>query len=135
MDSTEIAELFKQKRIRPTAQRMDIYASLLARKDHPTVEMLYAELLPSHPAMSKTTVYNTLEALVDARLVRTISIDKTEARYDADTRFHGHFRCIRCHRVTDFQLPDPEGAVPELKNARILTRDVFYTGLCRDCEK
>jgi len=135
MNSMEIAELFKFKHIRPTAQRICIYENLLARRDHPTVEMLYADLLPIHPTMSRTTVYNTLEALVDAKLVRTISIDKAEARYDADTHFHGHFHCIRCNQVTDFQLSSPMNQVPELKNARVLTQDVYYTGLCRNCEK
>ena len=51
--------------IKPSLQRLAIYSYLLEKKNHPTVDMIYSDLHPSMPTLSKTTVYNTLKLFIE----------------------------------------------------------------------
>ncbi len=135
MDATSIAQLLKEKGIRPTAQRIGVYENIAGRYDHPTVDMLYQDMHPTHPSLSKTTVYNTLDMLVQAGLVRTVTINSNEARFDADISLHGHFQCTCCGEVSDFRLPDAQLKTAGLEGYEVATQDVYFTGRCPKCRK
>ena len=47
--------------IRPSVQRVAIYAYLCQHPVHPDIETIYADLAPDYATLSKTTVYNTLK--------------------------------------------------------------------------
>ena len=66
------------------------------------MEQIYTVLHKEIPTLSKTTVYNTLNTLIDAGLVKLITIDENETRYDIDTTTHGHFKCESCG-IYDFK--------------------------------
>ena len=135
MDATTIAQLLKGKGIRPTAQRIGVYENIAQRCDHPTVDMLYQDMHPTHPSLSKTTVYNTLDMLVQAGLVRTVTINSNEARLDADTSLHGHFQCACCGEVSDFRLLEAQLKTAGLEGYEVTTQDVYFTGRCPKCRK
>ena len=135
MDATTIAQLLKGKGIRPTAQRIGVYENIAQRCDHPTVDMLYQDMHPTHPSLSKTTVYNTLDMLVQAGLVRTVTINSNEARFDADTSLHGHFQCACCGEVSDFRFPEAQLKTAGLEGYEVTTQDVYFTGRCPKCRK
>ena len=95
VDADAIAALFAERGLRCTRQRQDVYAALAATTAHPTAEELHGLVLTSagvtpDEAVSLATVYNTLEALTDAGLVRKIPTPEGGARYDADTSDHMH---------------------------------------------
>lgn len=95
VDADAIAALFAEHGLRCTRQRQDIYAALAATTAHPTAEELHGLVLTSagvapDEAVSLATVYNTLEALTDAGLVRKIPTPEGGARFDADTSDHMH---------------------------------------------
>lgn len=56
----DIGEYLKSKGVRPSEQRIRIFKYLYVNKNHPTVDMIYRELVQKMPCLSKTTVYNTL---------------------------------------------------------------------------
>lgn len=95
VDADAIAALFADRGLRCTRQRQDVYAALAATTAHPTAEELHGLVLAGagespDEAVSLATVYNTLEALTDAGLVRKIPTPEGGARYDADTSDHMH---------------------------------------------
>ena len=57
-----------------------------------TVDQIFTELHKNISTLSKTTVYNTLRVLVEAGLVRVITIEDNETRYDINIENHGHFK-------------------------------------------
>lgn len=75
--------------LRCTRQRIDVYETLAATREHPTPEQLHRMVSERSPGISLATVYNTLEALCDSGLARRIPT-ATGCRYDADTRQHVH---------------------------------------------
>lgn len=95
MDAVGIAALFAEHGLRCTRQRQEVFAALAATTAHPTAEELHGLVLAAagdsaDEAVSLATVYNTLEALTEAGLVRKIPTPEGGARYDADTSDHMH---------------------------------------------
>jgi len=125
--------MLKAKAVRPTMIRVRLLAYLLAHPVHPTADQLYQALLPGFPTLSKTSVYNTLDKLLEVKLVRLITIDEKETRYDAGTGVHGHFLCKHCSDITDFAAnPDYTGCT-ELSGYQIDDCNVYLTGICKAC--
>lgn len=131
MDTREIVNLFKQKGIKATPQRIAVYNFLVENPVHPDVETVYQSMIMDNPSFSKTTVYNCLQALTDCGLLIPVKIDNEKIRYDADTSFHGHFKCDCCGKIYDFKCFDEK--VSGIDNFKIRQRDVYYSGLCSCC--
>lgn len=129
----DLAARLVQHGIRPSTQRMRIFAYLTASKDHPTADDVFQALLPEIPSLSKTTVYNTLSLFVREHLARQLSIEDGEARYDGDTSMHGHFRCVHCGAVCDFTVDMEHLSVRGLDDCVVQTKDVFFQGICKRC--
>lgn len=85
-------ELFHRRGLRCTRQRELLYDALRASKAHPTADELLDSLGGDTAGLSLATVYNTLDALVGAGLIRRLPSRRgnAPARYDADTTGHVH---------------------------------------------
>ena len=95
-ETAEIVQIFKDRGFKATPQRIAVYKYLCEHRTHPDVESVYRAVLEDNPAFSKTTVYNALQALDACGLIIPVTIDSGRIHYDADTRFHGHFRhCLQ----------------------------------------
>lgn len=125
--------LLEKKQIRPSVLRIAVLEHLMHTKVHPTIEEIYHALHPSVPTLSKTSVYNITKLLTEKGLLKAITIDEKQIRYDADVSMHGHFLCERCGRVLDFSLTGiSDGA---LDGFDIRTKEVYYSGICKNCLK
>ena len=135
-----VIEKLSSHNIKPSLQRIAVFSYLLEKKNHPTVDMIYSDLHPSMPTLSKTTVYNTLKLFIENGLVQTILIDDEELRYDADTSNHLHFKCTKCKSIHDIfveQNPPvnhfrPEFSLPEGFEAGKTQYNIW--GICPNCK-
>lgn len=119
--------------IRPSITRLEIMEYLLSVRTHPTVEEIYDYLLPKIPTLSKTTVYNTLKLFSEEGIIKLLTIDGAQVRADGFNDMHGHFLCTGCRKLFDFPLG--EIARECLEGFDVKTREVYYTGLCKNCQK
>ncbi|MDK2920173.1 MAG: Fur family transcriptional regulator, peroxide stress response regulator [Candidatus Petromonas sp.] len=126
-------DYLKKHGIKPSLQRIRIFEYLIKNKNHPTVDTIFRELAKEIPTLSKTTVYNTLNLFIEKNIVKVITIEENETRYDADTSLHGHFKCTECSRVYDFDLDVPKFKKEILKGFEIQERHVYFKGICKDC--
>ena len=124
----------KNRNIRLSHQRLKILEFIANNRIHPTVDNIYNALHKEIPTLSKTTVYNTLKTLVDADLVKIVNIEENEARYDIDTDSHGHFKCESCGDVFDFDIDIDSFISDELVGFKINHRDVYFKGICNNCQ-
>ena len=120
--------------IKPSFQRIKIYEYLIKNMNHPTVEMIYKDLSPHIPTLSKTTVYNTLKLFVDKEITQIITIEDTEARFDADTSTHGHFKCIKCGNIYDFSFEETNLDIKQIENFDIQQTHLYIKGICENCK-
>lgn len=132
MKNEEIIKIFKEKHFKATPQRIAVYKYLCEHRTHPDVESVYKAVLSDNPSFSKTTVYNALEALTKNNLIIPVMIDSTRIHYDADTSFHGHFKCEKCGKIYDFE-PKIEFS-NGLDGFVISQKDVYFSGICRCCK-
>lgn len=101
MDAIAITEILKKKGLRITPQRYSVYANLLSRSDHPTVEQILADLNQEFCLSSKATVYSTLTALKEVGLVKEVLLEDGVSRFDANVSEHHHFVCTNCQAIED----------------------------------
>jgi Fur family transcriptional regulator, peroxide stress response regulator len=94
-------DVFTRHKLRCTRQRMALYDALCMCKSHPTAEELYQLAAPDLGGMSRATVYNTLETLVNAGLARKMPTATGCNRYDADTTEHLHVRMRDSGSIAD----------------------------------
>lgn len=131
----ETAALLTAHGLRPTQQRIAVYEHLLEYPEHPSAETVYLALSRLYPAFSKTTVYNSLHALAEAGLVRTLTIQAEELRFDGTAVPHGHIQCSHCGAVADIPLA---GFVPEAlcpAGYELQRSEVFLYGICPHCRQ
>ncbi|MDD5601190.1 MAG: transcriptional repressor, partial [Actinomycetota bacterium] len=73
-----LAEILKEKNIKPSYQRIKILEYLILRKNHPTVDEIFKDLIKEMPTLSKATVYNTLDLFKRSGLARVVTIEDNE---------------------------------------------------------
>ena len=133
MTQKQIAQLMGDRGLRPTTQRLAVYDYLYRHRIHPSAEMVYDALISQYPTFSRTTVYNSLHALVQAGLVQELAMDTEERRYDADLALHGHFHCRGCGGIADFPLDTSavQGLIPD--GFTVQNQGIYFSGLCPAC--
>lgn len=129
----DIGAYLKGHGIKPSFQRMKIFEYLITHKNHPTVEMIYKELVKEIPTLSKTTVYNTLNLFVEKKIAVVIVIEENETRYDADMGIHGHFKCEECDCIHDIDIQPQNVQIEGLGTYQINEYHLYFKGLCSEC--
>jgi Fur family peroxide stress response transcriptional regulator len=129
------AMLLIEKGIRPSYTRIRIYDYLREKRNHPTVEDIYAELVQSIPTLSRTTVYNTLSLFLQNHLLQLVTIEENGLRYDADTSCHGHFKCLNCGKIFDFSADAQALDAKDLEGFDIMQKSVYFIGKCKNCKE
>ena len=128
-----LTERLLNRNIKPSYQRIKILEYLDNNRIHPTVDKIFVDLQKEIPTLSKTTIYNTLNLFVEAGLVRVLTIEDNETRYDIDTSDHGHFKCENCGEIYDFKI-NVDGLEPSgLNNFKITDKSVYFKGVCEKC--
>ncbi|WP_068268499.1 Fur family transcriptional regulator [Caviibacter abscessus] len=126
-----ISDKLKKNNIKPSLQRIQIFQYFLQAKNHPSVDMIYSDLHNQIPTLSKTTVYNTLKIFTQKKLVNEI-VEGKENRYDAISEPHGHFKCMKCQDIYDFEY---DFELKELKDFDIELIQFYVKGICKNCKK
>ncbi|EPR41223.1 ferric uptake regulator, Fur family [Desulfovibrio sp. X2] len=126
----------RDKGLRITPQREAIVRLLAEDFSHPSADAVFRRAVTLHPWMSRATVYNTLNSLIEAGVIQDIDLD-TERRFDGTGECpHGHTVCRGCGKVEDVDLPrDFDLAAKALARAGFSTErlQVKLIGLCREC--
>lgn len=131
-----IVQTLKAQGLRVTPQRFAVYANLLSRNDHPTVEQILMDLNQNCPVSSQATVYSSLQALHRAGLIREVLLEAGISRYDAKVEPHHHFHCRECGSIEDIRWD----ALPVVNFDRLRvglqahTYEIIVRGYCDQCQ-
>ncbi|MFD2933458.1 Fur family transcriptional regulator [Spirosoma flavum] len=106
----KLEESLLAKGLRRSSERFAILDEVYSRNDHFDAEELYQAMHQKAYPVSRATVYNTLDVLIDCGLVRRHHFgeeDNSKSRYEKSLgrQQHAHMVCTVCHRVKEFCDP------------------------------
>ena len=107
----------------------------MGRMDHPTVSTVHAALAGEMPTLSKATVYNTLNALVENGLLTALTITPEEIRYEVKRGPHHHFLCKWCGSILDVEVRCTYADLAEVDGHVVEDIHGYFRGTCRKCRK
>lgn len=124
--------------LKVTPQRLAILKVLREKMNHPTAENVHTELIKDYPAISLTTVYNTLSRFAEAGMVKVLDVDSQKKRFDHNTKPHDHFHCRVCNNIFDVVLEpqtyfDADNEGNGMEGHRVDDVSVNLRGVCRFC--
>jgi len=129
-------DICRQKRLRITPQRLEIYGELARATDHPTAEILHQRLKSKMPSLSLDTVYRTLATLVSHNLVHRVESGQNQARFEVQHIHHHHIICRKCNKIMDFTWnpADQASLQDELHDwGKVERAQMVAYGICNDC--
>lgn len=87
----EVVDVLRSRGIQPSAQRVAVAQHVLDAHDHPGADDVFARVRKKFPMVSRATVYNTLNVLVEKGLLRALVIAEGKVVFDPKTEAHHHF--------------------------------------------
>jgi Fur family transcriptional regulator, iron response regulator len=87
----DIVHILEEHDIQPTAQRVSVAEYVLRTQEHPSADKVWAVVGESFPAISRATVYNTLNLYVEKGLLRELHLAPDSVLFDPNTERHHHF--------------------------------------------
>ncbi len=133
---------FLSSRSRPqrfTEQQRDMVQYIFKKHNHFDADQLIEEMKQEGLQVSRATVYRTLNKLVDAGLLRRLELGP-RMFYEHDYGYpqHEHLYCLKCHKVTEFQIAAMERSLREVAQQHQFQLEgysLIIRGICADCNK
>lgn len=135
-DPASDAARLRQRGLRVTGPRLAILAMLAEVGGHRSADELVLALRRGGYHHARTTVYNALDDLARAGLVRAAPVDAGALRYETAGPAHYHFVCRNCGLIRNVPVEDDLASrqLPRIEGARPDELDVVYRGLCDACD-
>ena len=126
---------------RITQQRRLIVDTVFSHHDHFDADELIEHLkeLIARRKVSRPTVYRTLSELVEAGMLRKMSLGgRSVYEHEYGYPSHDHLYCQMCNKLIEFHSSDLErirNAVAAEHDFQVIGHRMFVTGVCAECRR
>lgn len=102
----QVEDLLQRHGVKPTPQRVEIGLLLLVQPCHLSAEQILARLRAAGSAVSKATIYNTLNLFSRRGILKEVAVDPSRLMYDSTTGPHHHFYNVDTGELIDIDPAD-----------------------------
>ena len=132
-------DYLESKRLKRTEERHKVLEAICAFKGHFDVNMILNQLQKSQFSVSRATIYNTLEILIDADVVIRHPLNGTIQQYELCclSTNHTHLVCTQCGSIRKISSKEQPIDPSAMRKNRFTPAYycLYIYGLCAKCRQ
>ena len=136
-----LTEYIEANKLRKTAERFAILEEIYSNEIvHFSIDNLYLAMKNKNFIVTKTTLYSTIDILLESGLIEMHYFGKNNCIYEktfARSR-HDHIICKNCGKIVDASLPiilELHKKINKIYKFKVESHSLCFLGLCNDCNK
>lgn len=134
----KFTEYLTEKGHRKTPERFAILDHIYSYEGHFDMETLYESMSTQNFRVSRATIYNTIELLLDCHLVLKHQFGKNISYYEKNFNSdnHHHLICTECGMVREIKDSGISEMIQnsKMKKFRMTHYSLYMYGICSKCE-